>query len=199
LVAEGVDVEAWQVIENDSLEYTPDDEVVDLGYIDPQDGTFKRPWCAATRILEHRENEKIERYCSCKPFMLQGSLAHESLVNSKHVQTCREQVNSKHEQPCREQEVMRSGQQQGFGRENKQRPRMTELPSVTEDTKLMQRNEGDWDFTLDVSEDGSSIELEVAIPRHLDTALVQVPLTLLNVGAVIIVIMCRSLLCSEEA
>lgn len=78
------------------------------------------------------------------------------------------------EQLCREQEVNRTGQQQALGRENKQRPRMTELPPVTDTSTLTQRNEGEWDFTLDVSEDGSSIELELAISRHLDTALVQV-------------------------
>ena len=61
LRAEGIDVESWQTVEDDSLEYASDEEVIDLGYIDPADGTFKRPWCAATRILEHRENEKIER------------------------------------------------------------------------------------------------------------------------------------------
>lgn len=64
LIAEGVNIEAWQIIENDSLDYASDEEPVDLGYIDPEDGTFKRPWCAATRILEHRENEKTERYSS---------------------------------------------------------------------------------------------------------------------------------------
>lgn len=64
LRAQGIDVESWQTVEDDSLEYNSDDEVVDLGYIDPADGTFKRPWCAATRILEHRENEKIERLAS---------------------------------------------------------------------------------------------------------------------------------------
>jgi protein TilB len=61
LEAEGVDVAAAQLVENDGLSYSSDEEPVDLGYIDPEDGTFKRPWCPATRILEHRENEKIER------------------------------------------------------------------------------------------------------------------------------------------
>lgn len=75
---------------------------------------------------------------------------------------------------CREQEERRTGQQQAFGRENKQRPRMTEFPKVTDTSKLTQRNEGEWEFTIDVSEDGTSIELEVAISRHVDTALVQV-------------------------
>lgn len=74
----------------------------------------------------------------------------------------------------REQEAKRTGQQQAFGRENKQRPRMTELPPIEDTSKLTQRNEGEWDFTIDESEDGGSIELEVAVPRHLDTALVQV-------------------------
>ena len=162
LIAEGEDVESWQIIENDSLEYASDEDVIDLGYIDPADGTFKRPWCAATRILEHRENEKVERYRS---YEIQGLAS---------AATGPEILATSPTALCREQEAQRARHQGGHGRENKQRPRMTELPSVTEISKLTQRNEGEWDFTLDVSEDGSSIELEVAISRHVDTALVQV-------------------------
>lgn len=51
-----------QVVENDGLDYDSSEEISDPGYIDPLDGAFKRPWCPATRILEHRENERIERY-----------------------------------------------------------------------------------------------------------------------------------------
>eukprot|EP00892_Ulva_mutabilis_P006702 jgi/Ulvmu1/4403/UM002_0128.1 len=61
LVQAGVSVSDAQAVENDGLEYDSSEEVVDPGYVDPVDGTFKRPWCPATRILEHRENEQIER------------------------------------------------------------------------------------------------------------------------------------------
>jgi protein TilB len=39
--------------------------------------------------------------------------------------------------------------------------------------KMTQKNEGEWEFTLDMTEDGSCVELEVEISRHLDAALVQ--------------------------
>jgi protein TilB len=61
LVDSGVDVEKAARVENDGLDYDPDADIEDPGYIDPADGQFKRPWCPATRILEHRENERIER------------------------------------------------------------------------------------------------------------------------------------------
>lgn len=62
LVRSGVDVFDAQEVENDGLDYDSGDEIVDPGFVDPLDGKFKRPWCPATRIVEHRENEKIERY-----------------------------------------------------------------------------------------------------------------------------------------
>lgn len=51
--------------EDDGADYDSDVEIEDPGYVDPQDGEFKRPWCPATRILEHRENERLERYGTC--------------------------------------------------------------------------------------------------------------------------------------
>jgi hypothetical protein len=47
--------------EDDGVDYDSDAEIEDPGYVDPDDGEFKRPWCPATRVLEHRENERIER------------------------------------------------------------------------------------------------------------------------------------------
>lgn len=61
LIQAGVNITDAQAVENDGLDYDSSEEVVDPGYVDPDDGTFKRPWCPATRILEHRENEKIQR------------------------------------------------------------------------------------------------------------------------------------------
>lgn len=61
LTEAGVNISDAQAIENDGLEYDSENEIVDPGYVDPEDGAFKRPWCPATRILEHRENEKTER------------------------------------------------------------------------------------------------------------------------------------------
>lgn len=57
LIAEGVDVYAAGVVEDDSL-YDETGaavaEVPETGYVDNK-GEMVRPWCAATRLLEHRE------------------------------------------------------------------------------------------------------------------------------------------------
>lgn len=54
LTAAGIDPVAAAAVEDDSM-YDPDQEVAETGYLDPETGEMKRPWCAATRILEHRE------------------------------------------------------------------------------------------------------------------------------------------------
>lgn len=58
LQAEGVDVAAAAGVEDDSS--TPDGEVAETGFVD-EAGELRRPWCPATRILEHREMVR----CSC--------------------------------------------------------------------------------------------------------------------------------------
>jgi protein TilB len=52
LAAEGVDVAAAAGVEDDSS--IPDGEVAETGFVD-EAGELRRPWCPATRILEHRE------------------------------------------------------------------------------------------------------------------------------------------------
>ncbi|KXZ50719.1 hypothetical protein GPECTOR_15g403 [Gonium pectorale] len=63
LRAEGVDVEAAGAVEDDSL-YDESgaavEQVPETGYLDDK-GELVRPWCAATRILEHRELEKVNK------------------------------------------------------------------------------------------------------------------------------------------
>ena len=66
LQGQGIDIEAAMAAEDDGADYDSKEEIEDPGYVDPEDGEFKRPWCPATRILEHRENERIER---CGPGM----------------------------------------------------------------------------------------------------------------------------------
>ena len=61
-MAEGVDIDMAMQVEDDGLDYDSNEEIEEPGRIDPEDGEFKRPWCPATRILEHRENERIEQY-----------------------------------------------------------------------------------------------------------------------------------------
>lgn len=45
-------------MEDDSL--LEGEEVAETGHVD-EDGVLKRPWCPATRILEHRETEAMNR------------------------------------------------------------------------------------------------------------------------------------------
>ena len=61
LEQEGVDAVAAAAVEDDGVDYDSGADIDDPGFVDPTDGEFKRPWCPATRILEHRENERIER------------------------------------------------------------------------------------------------------------------------------------------
>ena len=45
--------------------------------------------------------------------------------------------------------------------------------SVQEGDRIMQKNEGQWQFSLDDSSDGRSIEFAVAVCRYLDTSLIR--------------------------
>ena len=80
LQAEGVNIDEAALAEDDGLDYSSDMDVEEPGFVDPADGEFKRPWCPATRILEHRENERIERYGS----HLQVGLGREHLLSTNH-------------------------------------------------------------------------------------------------------------------
>lgn len=53
LLAEGIDPATAGCVEDDSL-YNEGADIPETGYVD-EDGQLKRPWCPATRILEHRE------------------------------------------------------------------------------------------------------------------------------------------------
>lgn len=92
----GVSITAAQEVENDGLEYDLSEEVVDPGYIDPHDGAFKRPWCPATRILEHRENEQIQRYIThCKS--IQSSHGNRASVEGSMLQGARGRTETGHQ------------------------------------------------------------------------------------------------------
>lgn len=54
LASEGVDVGAAAAWEDDSIKLDEAGEVAETGYVD-ENGELRRPWCPATRILEHRE------------------------------------------------------------------------------------------------------------------------------------------------
>lgn len=53
LAAEGVDIAAAAGVEDDG-DTDEQQDVAETGYVDEQ-GELRRPWCPATRILEHRE------------------------------------------------------------------------------------------------------------------------------------------------
>lgn len=53
LTAGGVDITAAAAAEDDA-DTDEQQEVAETGYVDEQ-GELRRPWCPATRILEHRE------------------------------------------------------------------------------------------------------------------------------------------------
>lgn len=58
LAAEGVDPDAASACEDDGGAGVEDEEVAETGYVD-ENGELRRPWCPATRILEHREAVRI--------------------------------------------------------------------------------------------------------------------------------------------
>ena len=48
-----------------------------------------------------------------------------------------------------------------------------ELELLQEGDRVMQKNEGQWHFSLDESSNGRSIELAIAVCRYLDTSLIR--------------------------
>lgn len=50
---------------------------------------------------------------------------------------------------------------------------MQGLDLLQEGDRVMQKNEGQWQFSLDESSDGRSIELAIAVCRYLDTSLIR--------------------------
>jgi protein TilB len=187
LRADGIDPEEAALVEDDGLCYDSDGEIQDPGYIDPKDGEFKRPWCPATRILEHRENQRIEmcdilarwHLSTCHRRCVMLGRAHSPHCHDMHrPASCSDGAVQLWLRPRREQE-----EKKRVGRESDHRlfadqcrpTRRDAFPDLS-DGPVYQKNEGEWEFTLDESLDGEAIELEVALSKHLDTSLVQVGL-----------------------
>ena len=63
LRSEGIDTSTAADVEDDSM-YDESGEVKETGYLDEK-GEMRRPWCAATRILEHREMVGLPRADPC--------------------------------------------------------------------------------------------------------------------------------------
>ena len=71
LAAEGVDADAAARCEDDGAVDDPEalldaDEVPETGAVDSESGELRRPWCPATRILEHHEAERAAREAEAK-------------------------------------------------------------------------------------------------------------------------------------
>lgn len=53
-------------------------------------------------------------------------------------------------------------------------PIYDKFPEITDGERIFQKNSGDWDFTLDESDDGDALVLDVDVGKYLDTSLIQV-------------------------
>lgn len=84
---------------------------------------------------------------------------------------------------CSEQaEKKKAGQSHLFtdGR-REQAVRRDTFPEVTDGERMYQKNEGQWEFTLEESADGQALILDVHVGKFLDTSLIKVcPLHLSN-------------------
>jgi hypothetical protein len=53
-------------------------------------------------------------------------------------------------------------------------PRWNDFPEVKDGGKMYQKNEGEWEFSLDENDDGSAVVLDVLLGKYMDTSLVKV-------------------------
>ena len=53
-------------------------------------------------------------------------------------------------------------------------PRWEDFPEIKEGEKVYQKNEGEWEFFIDESDDCCAIVLEVTLGKYMDTTLVKV-------------------------
>jgi hypothetical protein len=81
LQAEGVDVAAAAGVEDDSS--MPDGEVAETGFVD-EAGELRRPWCPATRVLEHREMVRRQAVQGAPPHMRAWLLAAAYYLDSSY-------------------------------------------------------------------------------------------------------------------
>ncbi|KAG1680975.1 hypothetical protein FOA52_009934 [Chlamydomonas sp. UWO 241] len=135
LIAEGVDPDSAALIEDDSI-FDDNGEVKETGYVDEK-GEMRRPWCPATRILEHRENERLNAVAESK------------------------------------KKAGQSGANLGDTGPS-QKARRHDFDALPEGERVWQKNEGEWDFSMEEDEAGANIVLEVDVGKYLDTSLIKV-------------------------
>jgi hypothetical protein len=76
---------------------------------------------------------------------------------------------------CREQqEAKQKSKENSLFEHANNKPRRKDFPEIIDGVEILQKNEGDWDFFLDESDDGLGIELTVSLSKYLDTSLVKV-------------------------
>lgn len=134
LISEGIDPDQAALVEDDSI-YDENGEIIETGTMD-ENGEMKRPWSIATRLIEHKESERLEREAEEKKKAAQD-------------RTLDANPTSK---PAR---------REGF-------------EEIQEGERIMQKNEGQWDFSLQEDDKGKNIVLEVDVGKYLDTSLIKV-------------------------
>ncbi|KAG2489438.1 hypothetical protein HYH03_012075 [Edaphochlamys debaryana] len=158
LAAEGVDLAAAAAVEDDSL-YDENgmakEDIPEPGYLDEK-GELVRPWCPATRILDHRENEKANQEAEAKKKAASATSSAAAAPGSSA-----------------------PGSEAKGGSDllpDKASARLGAFPEIRDGERLYQKNEGRWDFSLEESPDGRCLVLEVQVGRFLDTSLIQTDL-----------------------
>ncbi|EIE23977.1 outer arm dynein light chain 1 [Coccomyxa subellipsoidea C-169] len=114
--------------------------------VDPESAAqmMRRPWCPATRVLEHREMKQLnadaeeQRRASQAKFFGDHSPSKPYRHDFPPLQACTEPLNTPHE-----------------------------------GSSILQKNEGQWEFALEESRDGLSIHLDVEVGRFLDSSLIK--------------------------
>lgn len=138
LILEGIDPEQAAFVEDDSI-YDENGQVIETGELDDK-GEMRRPWCVATRILEHREQEKMNREAD----------------DRKRAASSSNNNNSSDGAASSGKPVRRDG-----------------FEELKEGERVMQKNEGGWDFSIQEDDEGKAIVLEVDVGKYLDTSLIK--------------------------
>ncbi|GFR47789.1 hypothetical protein Agub_g9558 [Astrephomene gubernaculifera] len=167
LAAEGVDVGAAGEVEDDSLLYDEAGgvvaEVPETGWVD-EAGELVRPWCPATRILEHRETEAANRAAEEKKRAASATSTTPATVDPQDPQQQQPPASSAAAAaPPSSSSTSTSGERPG---------RREGFPELKDGERVYQKNEGRWDFSLEESPDGRCLQLEVGLGRYLDTSLI---------------------------
>ncbi|KAL6760650.1 hypothetical protein V8C86DRAFT_2549518 [Haematococcus lacustris] len=120
-------------VEDDSL-YDEEGKVKETGSLDEVSGEMRRPWCPATRLLDHMEMTKMNQ-----------------------------------EAEARKKSGASKGLEEGSGRPS----RHQDFPVIQDGERIMQRNEGRWEFSMEENDKGDALELEVDAGKYLDTSLIK--------------------------